>query len=215
LQSFILKVKNQEPNITLAEFFQSMLEEKLVDALLLPQESSSHNAVVQTLVKKPESIISADLAAPVSLGNTARLVSDLTFTSHEEKVGVVLRPCELQAVIELAKLRQVKLESLVLIGMDCLGTFKPLEYRQMIEKGELKTGRWMQLANSRENLSVAGSGLRKACQICDRICVENVQLSIGWVGVDVDKFLLISVEDWPMANDRHHGNRSENTIHNT
>lgn len=195
MQSFVLKVKNQEPNITLTAFFQSMLENNLVDALLLPQELSSHTAVVHTLVKKPESIVSADLAAPVSLGNTARLVSDLTFTSHEEKVGVVLRPCELQAVIELAKLRQVKLESLVLIGIDCLGTFEPREYCQMIEKGELKTGQWMQLVNSRENLSVTDFGLRKACQICDRICVENVQLSIGWVGVDVDKFLLISIED--------------------
>ena len=45
-------------------------------------------------------------------------------TGHQEKLGVVLRSCEIRALVELVKFQQAKLDNALIIGVDCLGTYK-------------------------------------------------------------------------------------------
>ena len=56
--------------------------------------------------------------------NSATLVSQLTGDKPSQKVGVVLRSCEIRALIELVKLQQANLDNLTIIGVDCLGTYE-------------------------------------------------------------------------------------------
>lgn len=194
MKNMILKT-NQNPAAALTSFFRYLLEEKVVDALLLPQEVDSKNSVVPTLVKDPGRITAPGPWAPVSMYNTARHVSDLTFKNPEEKIGVVLRPCEVKALVELVKLNQASVEQLVIIGVDCLGTFHPVDYRKLAESGAFEQNQWLKNASKGEELGVNGTNIRRSCEICDAVTADHTAINIGWVGADVDNEIAIHIKD--------------------
>ncbi|MBM7855405.1 formate dehydrogenase subunit beta [Desulfohalotomaculum tongense] len=192
MKNYILKVENNNPVKSLAGFMKGLLEQQVVDALFVQQPVDG--AAVHTLVKEPEAAAGANPLVPVSLQNAARLVSDLTSRGLKEKVGVVLRSCEVRALVELVKLQQAKLDNLVIIGVDCLGTFEPSTYRQLVKSGQLKPEDWAAKAAGGET-AIGGTDVRRSCRICDHVTAEHAQIHIGWVGMNVNSELLIQAGD--------------------
>lgn len=172
---------------------QGLFSQKIVNAIFVQQDIQG-GAAVQTLVKNPEALTNVNPLAPVSLQNAARLVGDLSVRNLDEKVGVVLRSCEVRALIELVKLNQAKLDNLVIIGVDCLGTFEPSQYRSLVKGEQFKLDQWLKNASNGET-ELDGMEVRQACQICDHITAGHAAIHIGWVGVDVADGLLIEVQD--------------------
>ena len=186
-----LKLINDDILETLNEFFKSLFEKKIIDALLVPQETSLGTSCVHTLVKDPSQIKRADPIAPIQLVNAARLVSDLTAWNPGQIIGVVLRPCEIRALIELVKFKQATLDDIVIIGVDCMGTFEPTDYKGMVEENkESITEDFLD-----GKLFEKGHRLRQACQVCEYPVPEGTQLTIGIIGVDRKKGLLLQVSD--------------------
>ncbi|MFC2005176.1 Coenzyme F420 hydrogenase/dehydrogenase, beta subunit C-terminal domain [Chloroflexota bacterium] len=174
---------------TVRRFLGSLLEKKLVDVLLVPLELPVGDNVVPTIVSSLEQIKAVNPLAPVMPVNTARLVSRITMVSPSpDKLGVVLRSCELRALVELVKLKQAYLEKLLLIGIDCYGTYPVDEYEKI----------------ARENLSPAedflnrvqegkeDSLLRRACQVCEYPAPTGADLTIGLIGASLDKGILLT-----------------------
>src|SRR5512142_1870071 len=109
------------------DLFRTLLDQNIVDALLVPVQGAN-GSVMPALVKSPTRLDLADPFAPVMAFNSARLVSMLTRDRSSTRLGVVLRSCEIRAVVELAKFNQVKLDHVIIIGVDCLGTFAVPDY---------------------------------------------------------------------------------------
>lgn len=193
MKKFILKVENGDPAAAVAGFMHGLLEQGIADALFV-QQNIPGGAAVHTLVKDPASLTDVNPLAPVSLQNAARLVSDLSIRDLDEKVGVVLRSCEVRALVELVKLNQAKLDNLIIIGVDCLGTFKPTHYRQLVKDGKIDLVGWLGKAANGETV-VDGVDVRRACQICDHITTEHSVIHIGWVGMDANSELLIEADE--------------------
>jgi formate dehydrogenase subunit beta len=138
---------------------------------------------VPTIVSRPEQIQMANPLAPVMPVNAARLVSRITMiTSSPERLGVVLRPCELRALVELVKLKQASLENLLLIGVDCFGTYSVNEYAKLAEENASPAGNFLDGVREGKEDPL----LRQACQIC-----ECADLTIGLVGADLDSGILL------------------------
>ncbi|HUS70029.1 MAG TPA: formate dehydrogenase, partial [Anaerolineae bacterium] len=91
----VVEVKEGDVVTALREFLRRLLEAQVVDALLVPVELPSGDAVVQTLIKDPDRLANANPLAPVMMVNSAKLVSSLTRRGNREKVGVVLKSCEM------------------------------------------------------------------------------------------------------------------------
>jgi formate dehydrogenase subunit beta len=121
-----VEVKDGDVLAALRAFLRQLLEREVVDALLVPVELPSGDAVAQTLIKDPNKLGRANPLAPVMMVNSADLVSRLTRRGNREKVGAVLRSCEMRALVELVKLQQAELDNLVTVGIDCLGTYEVL-----------------------------------------------------------------------------------------
>lgn len=194
MKNLVFKL-NQDPAAALTSFFRYLLEEKIVDALLLPQEVESRKSVVPTLVKDPRAIAAPAPWTPVSLGNAAKHVSDLTFKNPADKIGVVLRPCEIKALVELVKLNQASLDQLLIIGVDCLGTFHPVEYRKLIEGGAYDPAQWLGKAAAGEELAAGETGIRQSCEICDAVTPDLADINLGWVGTAASGDIIIQVKD--------------------
>lgn len=193
MKNFILKVENKNPAGAVASFMKSLLTQGIVEALFI-QEIARGGVAVHTLVKNPEALSEANPLTPVSLQNAARLVADLSNRELDEKVGVVLRSCEVRALIELCKLKQAKLDNLVIIGVDCLGTYKPSEYSQLVKAGKLNPSEWV-LNAAKGETTVDNIDVRRACQVCDHITAEHAAIHIGWVGMDVANEIFVEVDD--------------------
>ncbi|MFQ5906073.1 MAG: 4Fe-4S dicluster domain-containing protein, partial [bacterium] len=137
---------------------------------------------------------SPDPLAPVMPVNSAKLVSRLTIQDPGEKVGAVLRPCELRAVVELVKLNQASLEKLVLIGIDCWGTYSISKFSGFLERiGDGKCPGDEFLARMREGGN--DQDLRAVCQICGGMNPESADVSLLLFGTDSEKEIILRVED--------------------
>ncbi|MHB1043565.1 MAG: 4Fe-4S dicluster domain-containing protein [Eubacteriales bacterium] len=195
MQSLILEVQKENPQASLDEFFRSLLEQGVVDSLLLPRETEEGAAVAHALIVRPSGVRATAVLAPVSPVNAAGLVSRLTFGEGAGgRTGVVLRPCEARALVELVKLRQASLESILIIGVDCPGTFETGCYRSMAREGLISQAAWLARA-AREGCVPDDPAFRRACRICPEITTPHAALNIGWIGMDGGHLLLECADD--------------------
>ncbi|MCP4118347.1 MAG: formate dehydrogenase, partial [Desulfobacteraceae bacterium] len=130
-----LSFKKGELNKELANLFKGMIENGAADALLAPM-AQPKKGVMQTLVTNPSNVEAIDPFAPVVPLNGAKVASSITATPSGRKVAMVLRSCEIRALIELVKLKQANLDDVLLIGIDCLGRYENLDFFKLLEQGE-------------------------------------------------------------------------------
>jgi len=175
------------------EFMASVLNRNLVDALFVPQ-TAADSTVSAALVSNPDAIKRSNPFAPIMVANAARQVAEATVKQPDRHIGAVLRPCEIRALVELAKRGRANLANLTVIGIDCLGTFAPFDYmRKMLGAGGATemTAQCMQVAEEGE----IACQTRTACQMCERPAPRGADVTIGFIGVDATKELLVIAAD--------------------
>lgn len=195
MKTFKIEVEQGHMLAAAEKFFRQLLEQGVVEALLLPQQVASGKSVVPTLVKNPAGITAANPFAPVCLGNTARLVSKLTAGPLPVKTGVVLRPCEIKALVELVKLQQAKLDNIVVLGVDCLGTFEPKDYSRLVTEKSLDPAAWAVKAGQTGETGVKDTAVRRSCRTCTAVVPENAQIYLQWIGVGADQQLIVQADE--------------------
>jgi formate dehydrogenase subunit beta len=190
---------------TIREILRTLLDRGVVDALLVPMLQTTGN-MAPMLVTDPAALDQADPLAPVMPINAARAASQLTMTAHKETLGVVLRSCEIRALVELVKFQQAKLDNadgvgvggpmVRIIGVDCLGTYGVTEWQGASVKqsvmDELLSG-----AVTGALGPFGGMQFRAACQMCEQPLPEgeHVALTLGLVGVEPGKLYVKAQED--------------------
>jgi len=190
VRKVLLEVPEENLTKTFTRFCADLLLRKKLDALLVPLELPGKANVVPTLVTDSEKCDAARLFAPVMPVNTARVVSEMTKVSpSSKKIGVVLRNCEIRALLELVKLRQASLENITLIGIDCLGTYSVNDYAGMVARGEVPQETIL-------NRFIKGEDdpdLRQSCAICAYPLAQNGDLIIELMNSDLKKHVGITV----------------------
>ncbi len=170
------------------QLLKQLLEKKLVDAVLVPLELPSRESVVQSLVTQAEVLDAANPLAPVLPVTTANIISKITrLASSQKKVAVVARSCELRALIELIKLKQASLDNIILVGVDCFGTYSVLDYKQFGKGNQAPGDEFMKGIKAGK----ADSRLREACQICEYPYPLVSDITVGLIGGDFDKEILL------------------------
>jgi formate dehydrogenase subunit beta len=163
-------------------FFKGLLENKVIDALIMPHRVG--NKVSYMLVRdknkvvKPESVI----FAPSFGVNAAKIVKGWMI---DNKVGIVAKPCEIRAAIELIKLKQLNEESVLLITVDCAGAYKNEVYAEHYAE----IGNLVESAKLKE-LEEKGISIREACAICENrladigdIIIARINGKVGVAGL--------------------------------
>jgi formate dehydrogenase subunit beta len=194
----VIEVKDAKVKEAINSFLESLLEKNLVSALLVPREVPSKDNVVQSLMTNSNlpvrgrtqtgGLKEVNVISPVLPVSSARIISQMTrLSSYKNPVGVVLRSCEIRALIELVKLKQASLDNLLIIGVDCLGTYSVSDYQDLCKQGNSPSDELLRkFKEGREDTK-----LRKACQVCEYPIPSNADLVIGLVGVDFEKNILL------------------------
>jgi formate dehydrogenase (coenzyme F420) beta subunit len=203
----VIEVKNAKVKEAINSFLESLLEKNLVSALLVPREVPSKDNVVQSLMTNSNlpvqgpvcrvgtgrrtqtgGLKEVNVISPVLPVSSARIISQMTrLSSYKNPVGVVLRSCEIRALIELVKLKQASLDNLLIIGVDCLGTYLVSDYQNLCKQGNSPSDELLRKFKE----GGEDTKLRKACQVCEYPIPSNADLVIGLVGVDFEKNILL------------------------
>jgi len=111
-----------------------------------------------------------------------------------------LRNCELRAAVELSKVRQVLLDDVLLIGVDCLGTYRVDDYARMVEEGLDPVTPALAAACDGQVEPLTSYAFRPACTMCERPIPGTGQsyapdIAIGLLGVPNGERLWVSARD--------------------
>jgi formate dehydrogenase subunit beta len=190
----MLPLQNGDPLLALRGFLRQLLETGVVEAIFLPLEVEG-GVTLPALVTDPTWLDQADPLTPVMPINSARAVSTLTNKQSPARLGVVLRPCEIRALIELVKLQQATLEGVTLIGLDCPGTYEVAEYIEGKRAGRISLTDYLEIARDGRQSTLEGPPLRPACQMCDQPVPEHADIHLQLFGLGTDQAIPVTLSD--------------------
>ena len=115
------------------KLLSALLQEKVVDKLISAQErvDKKTNAIDRftispNLIDKPADAAIFPLSNFIAYGyartdSSAKYLHKSVGGAQDSKVGLIARPCDTRALIELAKIKQVELDNLFIIGIEDRG----------------------------------------------------------------------------------------------
>ncbi len=185
------------PNQAVRDFLRSLMEKKVVEAIMAPAPSAGGESVTPTLFFNLDEFSKAEPFAPLMPVSEATMISMLTRTGNPLKLGAVMRNCQIRALVELVKFKQAQFDNLIVIGIDCPGTYELRDYSQMVKDGIDPTARLLEGIARGEIGPVSGYSYRKACNMCIYPIPDPsiAAITIGLMGFDGEKLPLIVKDD--------------------
>lgn len=194
MKTTVIKVENNDILGSLKKFLGSLLENKVVDAVLVPKILPSGDGFVQSLVSDADKLDGINPFAPTIAVQSANILSELTQGPLAGKVAAVLKPCELKATVELVKFLQANLDNVMTIGVDCAGTYEVDVYKEIIQNNkQIPLEKFLKTAGSGDITLADGYTMRESCQICGDPVPANPDISIGFFGQNPSENLLLSI----------------------
>ncbi len=179
------------------EYLKSLLEKGIVDEILIPKLNNAKDNYIQALVSSPDMLDSCNPFAPVIPVQTGRIAKNLTFTNSGKKLLIIAKPCEIKAIVELTKFKQVNLDNCFLISVDCIGSYEVNDFQEiLINKPDYLSSFTTNYIDGNLN-AVDGFSFRKSCSMCDvpSISLELVDGILGYFGASGNDIFLIFKDD--------------------
>jgi formate dehydrogenase subunit beta len=171
------------------QLLRDLLDKKAVDAVLTPAATPWSALPMPHLFVRSGDMDLARPLAPAAPFNAARQAAQVLRQAAGKRVALVLKPCEVRAFIELAKLNQCVLdENALIVSMECAGR---LENAVFLEAVGTDPGSFDRL---RDN-PVLESGVTESCRVCTRFVPENADLVVQVFSGPVDATRLRACSD--------------------
>jgi len=172
-------------------FIHALLDKEAVKGVIcLRRFDQQKDKVSFSLISRTIDMSDLCPVFPFMPANGAKVVSRFTIEeAPSSPVAVVLRPCEIRALIELVKLEQAKLDNIYIIGFECLGVYPVKktfdnsykEYKKALEKGEIP------------------SGIRAVCEACEHSRPLNADIVVSLIGREIPRFAFVTEKGLELA----------------
>jgi len=179
------------------------LESGLVDIAVAVRQSKSRYETVLSFITEPEEIKACSGSFHFATPGIAKNVKKYLDT-YNKKIAVVCKSCDARALIELAKIGQVDIENIIMIGVNCSGTLAAVPHINMLresgidpyrliyedidsDKLILKFDENTQKIFSLNELEEKGLGRRRNCQRCEYPIPRMADLACGKWGLNGQK----------------------------
>ena len=162
-------------------------EDYQLDHLMVSINGSSK----PNLIDSPEQLDRVNPFRPLMTRNAAKYIPEVLEEQPGTRLGVVLRPCEMRALVEKRKREAIPEERLLTIGVDCLGTYPMDDYQWRAErKGSRERLAWESLHFARQG-GIAAYRFRSACQACRTPVSSEADINIGVIGLPVRQKIIV------------------------
>lgn len=182
-------VEGNNPILALQGFLKGLLQSETLGGIMVPVHLFGKGIPMPTLVTDPEQLSGADPLAPAFAMNSAKLLSRLTRGQSGERIAAVMRPCEIRAFVELVKLNQGSMDDLVLVGMDCMGAFDNVMYKQFLGDQEPFEATMAFHGQTGGEISSNGLDIASACKACEFPASNNADIVIGVAGANLHEYI--------------------------
>lgn len=190
----------------------SALESKIVDKVLVVKKMGDNRYDgVLSFTSNSKDITDAAGSLHCVTPNIAKSIKNYLDGAWDTKIGVVCKPCDARAIVELAKRKQINSDNLLIIGVNCTGTIQPVKAKEMLQKEykvnpddvakediddgiltiTLKTGE--EIKRDLQTLEEKGYGRRENCRRCEIHIPTMADLACGKWGAPDKKITFIEV----------------------
>ena len=192
--------KKAELGGAVTALWKHALESRMVDAVLVVTRGVDLYDAKPVLVTDPAKL--KDTAGSLHCGTLLipKLIKKYLGGSGNMKLGVTVKGCDAMAFYELAKRKQINLDNIIMIGVNCGGSVSPVPARKMIadkygvdpndvHKEEIDKGQFIieyeggHKGISMDELEEAGYGRRSNCRRCKMKVPRQADLACGNWGV--------------------------------
>src|SRR5512136_543301 len=196
--------KKAELGGAVTAIWKHALQSKAVDAVLAITKGSDLYDAKPVLITNPKDL--AKTAGSLHCGTLLlpKYVKKYLDGAANKKLGVTVKGCDVMAFIELAKRKQINLDNVTMIGVNCGGSVSPILARKMIadkfgvdpdkvHKEEIDKGQFIieyeggHKGISMDELEEAGYGRRSNCRRCKMKVPRQADIACGNWGVIGDK----------------------------
>ena len=198
LISRVLEVQNEDTVAAVRRFLGKLLEEGVAERVFAPVDLAAGQEPLSQVVPDRNAIDSVNPLLPLMMENAAEALRQAMELEPRANFAAVLRPCEVRAVIELAKRGRFDLNRLVIVGLDCLATYDADFYHE-VNANHPDDPYWLM----HESLRFAQKGqitpyrYRIACQLCERPAADYqaVDIMLGVIGVNAREKVLVLADE--------------------
>ncbi len=192
----ILEVQYGETLSALRQFLTACWVQNKLDAMLAPVELEDSSSIIPQVIEEPAGLAAINPFAPLMTSNAASIANRFVQENPDRRLAILLRPCELRAFVELQKRHAAEHQPnhLVVLGVDCLGTFTHSDYLHSLETQSLSEVTADVLRNAAEG-GLRPQRFRTACMVCDSPAPCGSDIIIGTIGIPSNEFLLIIARD--------------------
>ncbi|MCX6681399.1 MAG: Coenzyme F420 hydrogenase/dehydrogenase, beta subunit C-terminal domain [Methanoregula sp.] len=180
------------------------LEKKIVDGVLAVKKGIDLYDAQPTFITDPKEIAQTSGSLHCGTLLLSKLVKNYLDGADKMKIAVTVKGCDAMGLYELAKRKQVNLDNVVMIGVNCGGSVSPITARKMIldkfgvdpdkvTKEEIDKGQFIieyeggHKGISIDELEEQGAGRRSNCRRCKVKVPRQADLACGNWGVIGDK----------------------------
>jgi Pyruvate/2-oxoacid:ferredoxin oxidoreductase delta subunit len=199
-QHHYIPISDNDPLETSRQIFSVIWEIRDLDGMILPLWHAANRRPEPTYVKDPKALSDADPFAPVMAANAAKKSRDLLAENGKERVGIFVRPCELESLRVLATQDRINLEGTYLMSSDCLGVLPEEDFRRhltLTADHESITKETLQFAAQG---GILPSRYKESCQLCNYPYPQHCDLHILLFGVETQKGIVVTIRDDETAN---------------
>ena len=192
--------KKAELGGAVTSLWKHALESKTIDAVLVISKGKDLYDAKPTLVTDPAQL--ATTAGSLHCGTLLlpKLIKKYFDGAETMKIGVTVKGCDAMAFYELAKRKQINLDNIFMIGVNCGGSVSPVLARRMIadkygvdpdtvHKEEIDKGQFIiEYEGGHKGITVDeleehGYGRRPNCRRCKMKIPRQADLACGNWGV--------------------------------
>ena len=165
-------------------FLNSLFENDVIDAVMVPTRLPYNRVIMQTLIRYPDKLDSIDPLAPVAPTNAAKPAAQLTHDETGHSLAAVMRSCEIRALVELDKLNQAHLDRLLLIEVDCLGRYETKDFKELDRGDGTFTMQFYKSIREGKGTVHDGRDLAESCKACEQPVSQAADIRICLIGAD-------------------------------
>jgi formate dehydrogenase subunit beta len=192
----VLDVGAKGPVTALQTFLAGLLRASGATHLLAPA-ATEPGRVDPKLMSLRAVLSHVNPLLPLMQADAAGALLSAVRGAPEETVVAVLRPCEVRATSGLARQGKLDLGRVIVVGIDCLGTYEPAYWSHgnplHVDRPDWLVEEALKLAQLGQ---APAEGCRLACELCDQPAADYraADLLIGLVGVPNQERLLVLAE---------------------
>ena len=194
---------NGDPLGTLQQFFGMVWEKARLDGMLVAASANQLTPGRARLIENKDLIGEINPFNPLMTENLAREIPRVIREQRGKRLGVILRPCEMRALVEMTKRTAIDLENLLTICVDCLGTLPPEDYEWRSNQATSPSSLTDEALQFARQGGILDYRHRLACQMCAMPGAQLADLNINLLGLAVRQQILVQAGGAEVASRLH------------